>query len=202
MPIKVTILDYRCGNIFNLVNAVREIGLYPHVATHHQEIKSPDVIILGGVGAFDYGMQNIKSCGFQNKIIELINSKTKNIGICLGAQLMLTDGEEFKKTKGLNFVKGHCTSLKNLAGKIPATGWYQVSTQESLNFKEFNENFFYFNHSYHMLIDKRCAVQSTYTYYQKNICACFENKNLIGFQFHPEKSGTTGLKILKKAIYK
>lgn len=200
MPLKVTILNYRCGNLFNLVNAIKEIGLLPNVVSCAKELNKPDVVIVGGVGAFNYGVKNIISCGFKDKLNEIVHSNTKIIGICLGAQMMLTVGEEFKKTKGLNFINGACTSIKNISEKIPATGWFQVKFSQTSAFKELNAEHFYFNHSFCMSIQDKNVIQNTYKYYQTNMCASFEKKNVLGFQFHPEKSGPVGLKLLKKAV--
>lgn len=200
VQLKISIINYRCGNLFNLANAVKEIGFMPTVASKPQELNNSDVVILGGVGAFHFGIKSIISFGFQKKLKEMINSRTKIIGICLGAQLMLEEGEEFIKTKGLNLIRGKCKSMNNISEKIPATGWYQVKFSQQSAFKDLNNQHFYFNHSFRMSVQDKYAIQSTYKYYQANICAGFEKKNLLGFQFHPEKSGPNGLKLLKKAV--
>lgn len=200
MGLKVTILDYQCGNIFNLFNAIKKIGFSPIIATRKREIKKADVLILGGVGAFEFGIKKIKTCGFDEKLNEFYQLNKKIIGICLGAQLLLTKGEEFKLTNGLNFLDGNCISLNGISEKVPSTGWHPLKISKKSSFKEFNKKYFYFNHSFYMKIKNIKTIQNFYLYDKKPICGSFEFNNLIGFQFHPEKSGIHGLQILKKAI--
>ena len=197
----VAIIDYGVGNLFSLQCSLKKIGVEAVVTKDPQEIKNADRIILPGVGAFGDAAKKLRSSG----LVELITEEAKNgkpfLGICLGMQLLFEKGFEYGEHEGLGFLKGNVIPLEN---KIPANlniphmGWNALDFvgEKSPIFKYINDgDFVYFVHSYYATgCDE--SVNAT-AEYGALLTASVESGNVYGCQFHPEKSGTVGLNILK-----
>ena len=207
----VLIIDYGSGNIKSVYNSVKKTLHYfdkfseVKVSNNLSEIKKADKIILPGVGSFDQCMNRI------NKIKDLVETlknqvitkKKPFLGICVGMQILADYGYENQKTKGLSWINGKVKPLKNFLDnsqnlKIPHMGWNSLSIYNSndnlLNNITANDQF-YFVHSYFFDIKKNKNIICN-TQYGINIPAIVNQDNIFGFQFHPEKSGRSGLKIL------
>jgi glutamine amidotransferase len=202
----IVIIDYNLGNVNSIANMIKKIGYKCIITSNPHEISQADKIILPGVGAFDYGIQNLKKLNIYNIIIKkVIEEKTPILGICLGMQL-LTDGSEEGIEKGFGFVKGYAKKFQfsdnNL--KVPHMGWNTVKiTKKSKLFyvMENQENRFYFVHSYAVeCFDEEDIL--TLTSYGYDFVSAFEKNNIIGVQFHPEKSHKFGMQLLKNFIEK
>jgi glutamine amidotransferase len=199
----VCIIDYGMGNIKSLSNAIKKIGHKPFLFSEEKKIKT-EFAIIPGVGAFNTAMQIIK----KKKINEEMNKflKEKNnflLGICLGKQLLYTSSDENGYNLGLNVIKGKVKILSNKKNnKLPNVGWKKILLKNNIhnkfNFLEkFNNEKFYFIHSYVGNPNQKSNILATTEYNEKKFCSIISNNiNVIGTQFHPEKSSSIGLEFL------
>ncbi len=206
----VLIIDYGSGNIKSVYNSVKKIlndfnkSSYIKVTNNFSEIKKADKIILPGVGSFNRCMKSIRG---MNNLVEILNDqvvtyKKPFLGICIGMQILADFGYENKKTKGLSWINGDVKCLKNFVDsaqnlKIPHMGWnnLEILQKNSLFDNITHKDQFYFVHSYFFDIKHKENIICN-TKYGINIPAIVKKDNIYGFQFHPEKSGRSGLKIL------
>jgi glutamine amidotransferase len=200
----VTIIDYKVGNIGSIQNMIKRIGTDAIVSSREVDIKNAEKLILPGVGSFDYGMTQLSNSG----LIDVLNQKvliekTPILGICLGAQ-MFTNGSEEGSLKGLSWIDAETKKFKfsdNQKIKVPHMGWNEVVLKkESLLFKDMYLNpRFYFVHSYYLKANTSDDVL-TETNYGFDFVSALEKENIVGVQFHPEKSHKFGMKILNNFI--
>lgn len=199
---KVVIVNYGMGNIYSVQSALSFLGFQSEYTDEPDKILNADKIILPGVGSFRKAMQNIRSKGLEDPIKESIQTKGKIIlGICLGMQLLGTSSTEDGFTMGLSLFDGIVEKFSdNNNLKIPHIGYNEViPSQNSVLFKNLDKNSdFYFVHSYRMKSQIANGI-STCEYGEKFVAA-FEQKNVLGTQFHPEKSQTNGLILLKNFL--
>ena len=197
----IAIVDYGVGNLFSLVSSLKAIGVDAIATSDKEIIKNADKIILPGVGAFGDASYKLFSSGLGDLIIDLAKNKKPILGICLGMQLLFDKSFEYGEYKGLGLIKGEVRPIsevidKNL--KIPQIGWnaLKFSSPKSKLFKYLEDgDFVYFVHSYY---GAKCEKNISSTCdYGGVLTASVENENVFGCQFHPEKSGEVGLKILK-----
>lgn len=203
---KITIIDYGCGNILNLVRALKFLG-YETKITHEKEvIVSSSHVILPGVGSFKTAMQQIKKYDLKNTILEYANSKKPLLGICLGMQILLTKGNEFGSHEGLGLIEGEVIKIsnkKNSEIKIPHMGWNEIYPRDKEQWKsKILRNIpegknFYFVHSYICSAKNPNSIIAVSNYCNIIIPAIISTDNIFGCQFHPEKSSNNGLGILK-----
>jgi len=189
----IAIIDYGFGNITSLVNSIKKIGANYTVTSNPQEINSATKVIFPGVGHANKAMQELK----KRSLIEVIKKiQVPFLGICLGMQLLLSTSEE-GNTDCLNIIKGKVQKFKTKL-KVPQIGWNKVRLQfQSKLFQDIpNNSFFYFVHSYYCNLDNKNNSTGS-TEYGKSFCSALELDNFFGVQFHPEKSGETGLKLLQ-----
>tara|TARA_B100000686_G_C16722205_1_gene935629 strand:+ start:571 stop:1215 length:645 start_codon:yes stop_codon:yes gene_type:complete len=199
----ISILDYGVGNISSVKNALKFLNIKFRVIKNSQGIKSSSSIILPGVGSFYHAVGHMKKKKIFNQLRYQIKvKKTPVLGICLGMQVFFDQSEEIKYTKGFGFIKGKVVPIHKKQKKIKTNlnvGWYNVkykSKKDSL-FEGINNNqSFYFTHSYTPKGVKKEFVTATY-YDDAKIIAVVQLENIFGIQFHPERSGKNGLKILE-----
>ncbi len=192
---KIGIIDYELGNLYSIHQAINFLGFSPSFVKNADDIKKYDSIILPGVGAFNQAMNNIKKLNLNEAIIEYTNTGRPLLGICLGMQLLFSYSEEFVKTDGLNLVKGKVTRFKS--NVIPHVGWNEIQI-ENRHFKNhFHSGDFYFVHSYFVQPTNINLVLSTTFYENEKFTSSIIKNNILGFQFHPEKSGKLGIELLK-----
>ncbi len=201
----ITIIDYGMGNLVSIENAIKYLNHKSIITNDIKIIEKSDILILPGVGSFYQAMTKLNNLGISKTIKKLIKKKQiKILGICLGMQLMAKVGYEDKKIKGLGLIDAEVKKFKsNEKIKIPHVGFNKVIPDDYLglykNLK--NLNYFYFTHSYKMnLVNKENNFNYGYCNYGSKFLASFESKNIFGTQFHPEKSQSNGLKILKNFI--
>jgi glutamine amidotransferase len=198
---KVAIIDYEMGNLRSVFKAVERSGGIPIITNKEREIIDSDKIILPGVGHFKRGMENLKRLNLIEILnLEVIVKKKPILGICLGMQLMMEHSEE-GNINGLSWFQGKVVKF-NVSNeykfKVPHMGW------NTLNFKDVNLGVnnlkeYYFVHSFHVLVldDKDVVATTTYDYeFVSFIC----RENIMGYQFHPEKSHTAGLELVSNFI--
>ncbi len=193
----VSIVNYGVGNLKSLQNAFRFLGIQSQLVDKPEEILQAERLILPGVGAFGYAMQNILELDFQEVLAEKANSGTPMLGICLGMQVMLSVSYEKGEHQGLNFVPGQVRQF-DVDLKIPQMGWNEIEcVDNSLLLKNLPASkFAYFVHSYICVPNDADSVIATCEYGER-FCAAFASENFYGVQFHPEKSQELGLQILK-----
>ena len=201
----VAIIDYGIGNLGSVANMLKKIGINPIVTSEPEEILKAEKLILCGVGAFDDGIINIKTKGLFETINEkVIVQKSPILGICLGMQLFTEKSEEGKE-KGFGWINAETVkfnfSEQDLKLKIPHIGWNEVKSPN--NSRLFQDILpvprFYFVHSFHVKMENEKEV-SGITEYGYNFTSAFEKDNILGVQFHPEKSHKYGMKLLKNFI--
>ena len=193
----IAIIDYGAGNIFSVKNALDYLGLESRLVSDIDSVKSADAVILPGVGAFPAAMKKLEATGLVDTIKEEAEKKPF-LGICLGMQLIFEKGYEFEETDGLGLIGGSVIKMEEPDLIIPHMGWNKL---EKLNDCPLLENvgdneYVYFVHSYKAQCDDKNIA--AYSEYGGRVPALVYNgKYVYGAQFHPEKSGETGLKILK-----
>ncbi len=193
----ITIIDYKSGNLRSISNGFRKLDCDVEVTSDVEKIADADFLVLPGVGAFGEAMKNIEP--FKEVIYEHVNDDKPFLGICLGQQLFMSDSEESPEVKGLDFFKGSVEYLP-VDLKIPHMGWNRLEvTNDSPILEGVDGKYFYFVHSYHVVPEDEEIIAAT-TDYGMDVVAALSQNNLFSTQFHPEKSGRDGLKILKNFI--
>lgn len=191
------IVDYGAGNIFSVKNALDLLGVENKLTNDKKELENADRIILPGVGAFPWAMKKLAEQG----IIETLKEQAKKkpfLGICLGMQVLFEKGYEFEECDGLGLIKGCVDKIQEQNLIIPHMGWNKLEiTQKSPLLEGLtDEEFVYFVHSYKAFCDDKNLY--AYSDYGSKVAAVVSDGNYVfGCQFHPEKSGETGLKILE-----
>lgn len=201
----ITIVDYNTGNLNSIRNLIRKIGSDAVITNDHGAIAEATKLILPGVGHFDYGMKNLRSLGLDQLLTrKVIQEKTPILGICLGVQLF-TKGSDEGKEPGLGWIDGFTRAFdrsrvsKGL--KVPHMGWSDVRYKPSSRlFNGFAETpRFYFVHSFHLHCDQP-ADELTHCSHGYEFTAGVEHENIVGVQFHPEKSHRFGSQIMSNFI--
>lgn len=193
----IAIIDYGAGNIFSVKNALDYLGLESRLVSDKESVISADAVILPGVGAFPAAMKKLEATGLVDTI-KAEAEKKPFLGICLGMQLIFEKGYEFEETDGLGLIGGSVIKMEEPDLIIPHMGWNKL---EKLNECPLLENigdneYVYFVHSYKAdCADSNIAAYSEYG--GRVPALVYNGKYVYGAQFHPEKSGETGLKILK-----
>lgn len=197
----IAIIDYGAGNLHSVKNALDFLGAESKITGSASKILSADKVILPGVGAFGSAMNALTASGLNEVIFEVADKGTPLLGICLGLQLMFEKSEEASDVKGLGLFKGTIVKIPDRGLKIPHMGWNDIEViKDSRILHNIGENpFVYFVHSYYLNASDESVV-SAYTNYGERLGIAVEKDNVFATQFHPEKSGETGMKILKNFI--
>lgn len=199
----VAIIDYDAGNIKSVEKALEYLGQKVKITRDQKEILSADRVILPGVGAFGDAMGKIRSYGLESVIQDAVRQGTPFLGICLGLQLLFEDSDETPGVKGLGLLPGGIRRIPDGEGlKIPHMGWNSLDIREGATlFKGIEGHpYVYFVHSYYLSAKHKEDVAAA-TFYSTKIHASVEHENIFACQFHPEKSGEVGLKILDNFIH-
>lgn len=197
----IVVVNYRMGNVGSIVNMLRRINVKTVVSSDPSEIERAEKIVLPGVGSFDVGMRNLREMGLIDLLKKrVVEQRIPLLGICLGMQLLAKSSEEGGEP-GLGWVDARVVKFK--AGldanmKIPHMGWNSVQlSKESLLFRGMYESpRFYFVHSYYVVCGRETDVL-TRTLYGTEFVSAFQKDNIVGVQFHPEKSHKFGMKLLE-----
>ncbi len=198
----VAIIDYNAGNLKSVEKAVNLLQEPCRITRDRNEILHADKVILPGVGAFGDAMSELKKYELDKVIREVAEKGTPFLGICLGLQLLFEGSDESSGVEGLHILDGKILRIPDKEGlKIPHIGWNSLSLMnEGRLFQNLNKNpYVYFVHSYYLKAADESIVKAT-TDYSVTIHASVEKGNVFACQFHPEKSSTVGLSILKNFI--
>ncbi|MEQ9667158.1 imidazole glycerol phosphate synthase subunit HisH [Coleofasciculus sp. G2-EDA-02] len=201
---KVAIANYGMGNLDSVARAVTVCGGEAQITHNVHDFEVAHYIILPGVGAFSRGIQNLRNCGLEEVLREqVLGQGIPLLGICLGMQLLASKGWEGGETEGLGWIEGEVKRLEPNQSdvRIPHVGWNEVVlAQSSPLFQDIPSGTdFYFVHSYHF----SCHVQQNviaYTPYCGGFVSAISRDNILGVQFHPEKSQRLGLQVIKNFL--
>ncbi len=202
----ISIIDTGINNLRSIVGAINHLGFKTIITNDKNKIMKSSGLILPGVGSFPAGMKKLKKEGLIDTIKKFHKENRPILAICLGFQMLFSSSDEFKYTKGLNLISGKVKSLKSLKNKkiVPNLGWNTLNIIKHKNnnlFKKINSKpSTYFIHSYYAEIKNRKQETSNINFGGKKITTSIQLKNLYGVQFHPEKSGYTGLKIIQNFL--
>ena len=215
MPRKIkniAIIDYGVGNLYSIKKALDKFGQNTFITEEADKISGADAVILPGVGSFKAGIEGLKIRNLLKPVKDFAKSGKPMLGICLGAQLMLGKGYEFGTFTGLNIIPGKVVKFRRLKEKVPHIGWNEIygdkskiknqkSKWENTILDSIKENCdVYFVHSYLLQPNKKENILSLTKYGKYEFCSAIKKNNIYGCQFHPEKSGLAGLKILENFV--
>ena len=199
MP-KICILDYGLGNIKSLFNALNRIGLEVDYYSNNEN-KNYDLIFIPGVGSYNKASEILSKPDYHD-FLNIRNKNAKIFGICLGMQMFSTNGEENKFSKGLNYIDGNTKKLSNNRKDLilPFVGYFNVKFKINNFLKKFDNQKFYFVHSYHFNPKDPSNILAETNHQNIKYCSAVIYNRFIGTQFHPEKSGEIGLEFFKTTI--
>ena len=196
----IVVIDYDAGNTANVLRALGEIGVVAELTADPVKIAAADGLILPGVGAFPTAMATLQERGLVDAIKAAVAVGTPLLGICLGMQLLLDSSLEHQETAGLGLIPGVCRPIPSQPGfPVPHMGWNDLQvTQETALTQGLADQDVYFVHSYYTDVDER-YLDAVATY-SRPVPAMISKGKVFGCQFHPEKSGQTGLGIIERFV--
>lgn len=197
MRLLISIIDYGMGNLKSVENALDLLNIKSVITSDKETILNSKGIILPGVGAFPDAIENIRKCGLDEVLYKAVDKGIPLLGVCLGMQLLFEESDEGRSSKGLGFLKGRIEKLKGDL-KVPHMGWNSLKFQkESEILKDIEEeSYVYFVHSYYAVVGEE-GILNAYADYGVKVPGVVSKGKVYGLQFHPEKSGDVGIKMLK-----
>ncbi|WP_304249802.1 imidazole glycerol phosphate synthase subunit HisH [Limosilactobacillus gastricus] len=197
----IAIIDYGAGNTFNVQKAFDFLGVETVLTSDPKVIDQSSALVLPGVGAFKAAMDNLQAAGLVDIIKITVANGKPLLGICLGMQMLFEYSEEYGQTTGLGLIPGKVVAIPDGDLLVPQMGWnQQILHKPTSVFKEVANQYTYFVHSYYAQTDPQ-YITSTVDY-GVQVPAIVERDQIIGMQFHPEKSGQVGLRLLKDFVEK
>jgi glutamine amidotransferase len=197
----IAIIDYGMGNLRSVQKGFERVGIGAEVTRHAHRVEAASGVVLPGVGAFGACMENLRHFDLIGPVRDVILRGTPFLGICLGLQLLFDESEEFGAGPGLGVFRGRCVRFRDLGDpsfRIPHMGWNQIRKHQSLPHLRGVEDdaFVYFVHSYCVVPEDRTLTATT-TSYGGEFVSAIARDNVFACQFHPEKSQSVGLRILR-----
>ena len=208
----IHVVDYGIGNLFSVARAIEKVGGMARLTADPEEIAGADRLLLPGVGAFRDGMAGLRRAGVVDGIIAFAASGRPLLGICLGMQMLATESSEYGVHAGLGIIPGRVEAIPsaNSEGggrrKVPFIGWADLEPANSVGFARTilddvtPDNSVYLVHSFQFLPDEPADLLATYRYEGLSITAAVARDNIIGCQFHPEKSARVGLRLIERFL--
>lgn len=197
---KVSLIDYGIGNLLSVREAFRFLGCEVNTCKEPEEVKNSDILVISGVGNFSSAIQKIK----QRNLFDAIDTHVKEgkplIGICLGMQLFATVSYENGIHEGFNWIKAKVERLDENESRVPNIGWREIKHLDNQIFKRLRDNSFYFMHSYHLVPEESSCIIATSQFGKVQVVAAVKKDNIVGFQFHPEKSQADGVRVLYNTL--
>ncbi|MBT9831194.1 imidazole glycerol phosphate synthase subunit HisH [Clostridium baratii] len=195
----IGIIDYGMGNLKSICNALESINEEYLISAYKYDLRKCSGLILPGVGSFKEGMFNLRKDGLYSVVKEVAETGKPLLGICLGMQLLFEKGYEGEETKGIGLLKGKVIKMDEEKFRVPNIGWNSLNINKDddlvKGLKE--ESHMYYVHSYYADEYNEEDLVASSDYYGLNIPGIVRRDNIIGVQFHPEKSGEEGIKFLK-----
>lgn len=196
----IAIIDYGIGNLFSVVSSFKYIGADAVVTSDPETIKKADRILLPGVGAFEDAARKLRETGLDKVLLEEAKAGKPIMGICLGMQMLFEKSYEYGEHKGLGLLKGSVVPMQGVIDsslQIPHIGYNSLIFKKNHPLLKYIKegDFVYFVHSYYAVDCEDSLI--AYSEYDKDITAIVGKDNIMGCQFHPEKSGEVGLNILR-----
>ncbi|MGG7159504.1 imidazole glycerol phosphate synthase subunit HisH [Clostridium baratii] len=195
----IGIIDYGMGNLKSICNALESINKEYLISAYKYDLRKCSGLILPGVGSFKEGMFNLRKDGLYSVVKEVAETGKPLLGICLGMQLLFEKGYEGEETKGIGLLKGKVIKMDEEKLRVPNIGWNSLNINKDddlvKGLKE--ESHMYYVHSYYADEYNEEDLVASSDYYGLNIPGIVRRDNIIGVQFHPEKSGEEGIKFLK-----
>ena len=193
----ITIIDYGMGNLRSVQKSLEGVGYKAEITSDPDKVAAASGIILPGVGAFADAIENLKTSGMVDAIMHVIKKGKPLLGICLGMQLLMTVSEENGFYNGLGVIEGQVLKIPATV-KVPHMGWNSITVkrEHKLISGVKNNSYFYFVHSYYVKPDNE-EYAAAYTHYGIDYCSIIAKDNVMGIQFHPEKSSSLGQIILR-----
>lgn len=206
----VTVVDYGIGNVFSVCNAIAEAGGNPSLISAPAEIRNADRLILPGVGAFGRAMEALTSLGISDALIEFVETGRPFLGICIGMQVLMERSSEFGSHEGLGLIPGEVWRIESVSptGKslrVPHIGWSAIKkvgdAKDWLSHHlQVSNDAFYFVHSFHCRPANLHHRIAFVDYEDTEITAVVQKDNILGVQFHPERSGQAGQRLLRSYL--
>lgn len=204
----IHVVDYGIGNLYSVARAIAKVGAESRMTSDAAEIAAADRLILPGVGAFRDGMQGLRSANLDSAVVDFANSGKPLLGICLGMQMLASTSTEFGEHRGLGLIPGQVEAIPAHAAdgsphKVPFIGWTEMSPARAERFRGTPlssieaDHAVYLVHSYHFVPDDPADLLATYDYDGVPVTAAVARGNIIGCQFHPEKSASVGLGLIR-----
>ncbi|HVH41349.1 MAG TPA: imidazole glycerol phosphate synthase subunit HisH [Labilithrix sp.] len=208
MSIAAVVVDYGVGNVHSVLKALAHEGAEARLSSDPLEIAAAPRLVVPGVGAFGDGMRELEKRGLVQPIRAFFQTGRPLLGICLGMQLLLTESTEFGVHAGLGIIPGRVEKIPVEPGwKIPHVGWNRLAppaearwNESLLDGLERESPMVYFVHSFHAQPENRAHVLANVRYGGVDLCAAVRRDNAVGFQFHPEKSGPLGLRLIHRFV--
>lgn len=193
----IGVVDYKAGNLFSVINSLNYLGFQVKILKSPSDFEGIDRLILPGVGSFGSAMNNLKEAKLVEPILKWIEKGKPFLGICLGLQLLFEYSEESEGVKGLSILKGGVKKFS--CKKVPQIGWNLARSVGNSRFaKSLRDQYYYFVHSYYVEPEEDIALFKT-DYYVEFVSG-IQKENIVAVQFHPEKSGESGLRLLRNWV--
>ncbi|MGM0471370.1 MAG: imidazole glycerol phosphate synthase subunit HisH [Bacillota bacterium] len=195
----IAIIDYGMGNLRSVQKGLEKVGFAAEITSEAEQILAADGVVLPGVGAFGDAMENLAEAELISVIKEVIEQGTPFLGICLGLHLLFSSSEEWGNQQGLDIISGEVVKFPDdLERKIPHMGWNQLNIKQDSELMAGLDSgtYQYFVHSYYVVPDDESVILTT-TDYGIEFVSSIQRDNIYAVQFHPEKSSSQGLEILK-----
>ncbi|MBU1628194.1 imidazole glycerol phosphate synthase subunit HisH, partial [bacterium] len=189
------------GNVGSVLSAFNFYKTDAKLVSQPSDIDQCDLVVLAGVGNFKTAVDRLKSSGFWERLNQAVTMEGKTLlGICLGMQLFADLSFEGGSQPGFGWIKGKVIKIDDKSVRIPHMGWNKVQAFDNNIFQGMHQQYFYFMHSYHFVPEDKSVVVGTTKYGNTDIVAAVRHKNIIGVQFHPEKSQGDGLRLVRNLL--
>lgn len=199
---KVAVIDYGVGNLHSVAKALERCGATVILSRNEKDILGADKVVLPGVGAFGDCMKNIERYGIGDFLPRIVEMQKPLLGICVGMQVLFEESEESYGVKGLGIFQGRVQKIVAPGLKIPHIGWNKLLLEKKNSLLDDQaRDYVYFVHSYHCVPENRELVIASVEYGEM-LVAAVQYENIQAVQFHPEKSGAVGLRILSSFVQK
>lgn len=214
MSNSVVVVDYGIGNVFSVCNALKQVGCEPNLTRSASDILAADKVILPGVGAFGRAVDSLRDLGLDETLLRYVETGRPFLGICIGMQLLMDVSSEFGENRGLGFISGRVERIPSKARdgsqlRVPHISWGEVGPADGVSEDDWNRtplgnggenDSFYFVHSFHCTPSDPSHRLAVVDHGGNSITAAVQRDNLMGVQFHPERSGPAGLRFLERFV--